>query len=134
VLPTTRITGSLTYWSPRDARIDSQAKIQGGVTHNLPEMPRALARTRHGPRHRLASPLHGGLMVTGVGLLPGCSRASRCTARTPSARIRSRAWGIGLLLVVLLPVIAILTMLTILGIPLGLILFVLYSRRSSWDF
>src|SRR5216684_4576193 len=46
VLPTARIKGSLTYWSPRDATIDRQATIQGGVIHNLPpELPRALTRT-----------------------------------------------------------------------------------------
>ncbi len=125
VLPTTRITGSLTYWSPRDARIDSQAKIQGGVTHNLPEMPRALART--GTALVTVSRLlfMGGLMVTGVGLyllFPGFT--VHCSHTIGSDPVKSL--GIGLLLVVLLPVIAILTMLTILGIPLGLILFVLY--------
>src|SRR5262249_34508366 len=43
VLPTARIKGTLTYWSPRDAAIDRPATIQGGVIHNLPPgLPRAL--------------------------------------------------------------------------------------------
>jgi hypothetical protein len=125
VLPTTRIKGSLTYWSPRDARIDRGAKILGGVTHNLPEMPRALART--GTALVTVSRLlfMGGLIATGVGLyllFPGFTVL--CSDTIGSDPVKSL--GIGLLLVAALPVIAILTMLTILGIPLGLILFVLY--------
>jgi cytoskeletal protein CcmA (bactofilin family) len=125
VLPTARIKGSLTYWSPRGARIDSQAKIQGGVTHNLPEMPRVLAST--GTALVTVSRLlfMGGLIVTGVALyllFPGFTVL--CSHTIGSDPVKSL--GIGLLLVAALPVVAILTMLTILGIPLGLILFLLY--------
>jgi hypothetical protein len=125
VLPMTRIKGRLTYWSPRDAQIDSTATIQGGVTHNSPEMPRALART--GTALVTVSRLlfMAGLIVTGVGLyllFPDFTMLSSHTIGSDPVK----SLGIGLLLVAALPVIAILTMLTILGIPLGLILFVLY--------
>ena len=125
VLPTARIKGSLTYWSPRDAKIDRRAKIQGRVTHNLPELPRSLART--GTALVTVSRLlfMAGLIVTGIALyllFPDFTvLASRTIGSDPA-----KSLGIGLLLVVAMPVAAILTMLTILGIPLGLILFVLY--------
>jgi cytoskeletal protein CcmA (bactofilin family) len=125
VLPTARIKGRLTYWSPRDAKIDGKAKIQGRVTHNLPELPRALTST--GTALLTVSRLlfMAGLIVTGVALyllFPGFTVLASHTIGSDPAK----SLGIGLLLVVAIPVTAILTMLTILGIPLGLILFVLY--------
>jgi cytoskeletal protein CcmA (bactofilin family) len=125
VLPTARIKGSLTYWSPRDAKIDRMAKIEGRVTHNLPELPRSLTRT--GTALLTVSRLlfTAGLIVTGVALyllFPGFTvLASHTVGSDPG-----KSLGIGLLLVVAMPAAAILTMLTILGIPLGLILFVVY--------
>jgi cytoskeletal protein CcmA (bactofilin family) len=125
VLPTARIKGRLTYWSPRDAKIDRRAKIQGRITHNLPELPRSLTST--GTALLTVSRLlfMAGLIVTGVAiylLFPGFTvLASHTIGSDPI-----KSLGIGLLLVVAMPAIAILTMLTILGIPLGLILFVLY--------
>jgi hypothetical protein len=66
-----------------------------------------------------------GLIVTGIVLyllFPDFTvLASHTTGSDPI-----KSLGIGLLLVVAMPAIAILTMLTILGIPLGLILFVFY--------
>src|SRR3990172_11860321 len=125
VLPTARIKGSLTYWRRRDAKIDRRAKIQGRVTHNLPELPRWLART--GTALVTVSRLlfMAGLIVTGIALyllFPDFTvLASHTIGSDPI-----KSLGIGLLLVVAMPAIAILTMLTILGIPLGLILFVFY--------
>ena len=125
VLPTARIKGTLTYWSPRDATIDRQAKIEGGVIHNLPELPRALTRT--GTALVTVSRLlfTAGLIVTGVALyllFPGFTTIAAHTIGSDPFR----SLGIGLLLVVAMPAIAILTMLTILGIPLGFLLFVFY--------
>ena len=125
VLPTARIKGSLTYWSPRDAKIDREAKIQGRATHNLPELPRLLTRT--GTALLTVSRLlfTAGLIVTGVALyllFPGFTLLASHTVGSDPAK----SLAIGLLLVVAIPVAAILIMLTILGIPLGLILFVVY--------
>jgi cytoskeletal protein CcmA (bactofilin family) len=125
VLPTARINGHLTYWSPRDARISPRAKIQGTITHNLPELPRTLART--GTALVTVSRLlfMAGLMVTGIALFlifPGFTRlASQTVGSDPL-----KSLGLGALLCVTVPVLAILTMFTILGIPLGLILFLVY--------
>src|SRR5882672_10607817 len=119
VLPTARIKGNLTYWSPRDARISPKAKIQGAITHNLPELPRALARTG------AALITVAGLIVTGIALFllfPGFTRMASQTVGSDPVK----SLGLGALLCVTVPVLAILTMFTILGIPLGLILFLAY--------
>ena len=125
VLPTARIKGNLTYWSPRDARISPKAKIQGAITHNLPELPRALART--GAALITVSRLLfvAGLIVTGIALFllfPGFTRMASQTVGSDPVK----SLGLGALLCVTVPVLAILTMFTILGIPLGLILFLAY--------
>jgi len=117
VLPSARIKGHLTYWSPRDARISPKAQIEGSITHNLPELPRALARTGAAlfTVSRLLFVI--GLIVTGIALFllfPGFG----------SDPLKSL--GLGALLCVTVPVVAILIMFTILGIPLGLILFLSY--------
>src|SRR5215470_3185398 len=82
VLPTARIKGHLVYWSTRDARISPQAQIQGSVTHNLPELPRALARTGAAliTVSRLLFTI--GLIVTAIALyllFPGFTRLSSDT-------------------------------------------------------
>jgi cytoskeletal protein CcmA (bactofilin family) len=125
VLPTARIKGRLTYWSPRDAKIDRKAKIQGRVIHNQPELPRALTSTGMALLTVSRLLFMAGLMVTGVALyllFPVFTVLASHTIGSDPAK----SLGIGLMLVVATPVAAILTMLTILGIPLGLILFVLY--------
>lgn len=126
ILPTARLRGKLTYWSPRDARIDPGAKISGQVTHNLPELPRVLARTGTALVTVSRALFMAGVTVLGIALyllFPAFTvLASRTIGSDPV-----KSAGIGLLFFTALPVAAILSMLTILGIPLGLIIFVVYS-------
>jgi hypothetical protein len=125
VLPTARIKGNLTYWSTRDARIAPKAKIQGVITHNLPELPRTLART--GAALITVSRLlfTVGLMMTGIVLFLLFPGFTRLAAQTVGSDFFT-SLGLGALLCVTVPVLAILAMFTILGIPLGLILFLVY--------
>jgi len=126
VLPTARIKGKLTYWSPREARIDPQAVISGRVTHNLPELPRHIARTGTALVTVSRTLFMAGLTAIAVALyliFPHFTvRASRIIGSDP---VKSLA--IGLLFFAAIPVLAILSMITILGIPLGIIIFVCYS-------
>jgi len=126
VLPTARIKGSLTYWSPREARIAPEAIIEGRVTHNLPELPSRIARTGTALVTVSRALFLAGLAVVAVGLYLIFPRftvlASRTIGSHPLASL-----GMGLLLFVAIPVLAILCMITILGIPLGILLFVAYS-------
>ena len=125
VLPSARIKGHLVYWSPRDARISPKAQIEGSITHNLPELPRALARTGAAlfTVSRLLFVI--GLIVTAIALFllfPGFTRLAAQTIGSDPLK----SLGLGVLLCVTVPVVAILIMFTILGIPLGLILFLSY--------
>jgi cytoskeletal protein CcmA (bactofilin family) len=126
VLPTARIRGNLTYWSPREARIDPKATIDGRVTHNLPELPSRIARTGTALITVSRALFMVGLTVIAITLFlifPRFTvRASRTIGSDPF-----KSLGMGFLLFAAVPVAAILSMITILGIPLGLIIIVGYS-------
>ena len=101
--------------------------ISGRVTHNLPELPRRIARTGTALVTVSRALFMAGLTVIAVALYPRSSRASPCWPRAPSGSDPVKSLGIGLLLFAAIPIVAILSMITILGIPLGLIIFVGYS-------
>jgi len=126
VLPTARIKGNLTYWSPRAARIDPKAVIGGRVIHNLPELPSRIARTGTALITISRALFMVGLTVIAIALFlifPGFTvLASRTIGSDPF-----KSLGMGLVLFAAIPVAAILSMITILGIPLGLIIIVGYS-------
>jgi hypothetical protein len=126
VLPTARLRGKLVYWSPRPARIDPQASISGRVTHNLPELPSRIARTGTALVTVSRTSFMVGLTAIAVALFLVFPRfivlASRTVGTDPL-----KSLGIGLLLFAAIPVLAILSMITILGIPLGLLLFLGFS-------
>jgi cytoskeletal protein CcmA (bactofilin family) len=126
VRPGARIAGKLTYWSPRDARIAPQAVISGRVTHNMPELPRRIARTGTALVSVSRALFMAGLAVVAVALFlifpRFVVRASRTIGSDPL-----KSLGMGLLLCAAVPVLAILSMITILGIPLGLVIFAVYA-------
>src|SRR5439155_1441469 len=102
VLPSARIKGHLTYWSPRDARISPKAQIEGSITHNLPELPRALARTGAAlfTVSRLLFVI--GLIVTAIALFllfPGFTRLAAQTIGSDPLK----SLGLGVLLCVTVP-------------------------------
>ena len=126
VLPTARIKGKLVYWSPRPARIDSQAVISGRVTHNLPELPSRIARTGTAVVTLSRALFMAGLTVIAVALFLAFPRFTVLASRTVGSD-PLKSLGLGLLLFAAIPVLAILSMITILGIPFGLLLFVGFS-------
>jgi hypothetical protein len=133
VLPSALIKGHLVYWSTRDARIAPQARIQGSITHNLPELPRALARTGAAliTVSRLLFMI--GLIVTAIALyllFPGFTRLAADTIGSDPLK----SLGLGAILCISVPVAAILTMFTIVGIPLGLIMFLAYLASLLMGF
>jgi cytoskeletal protein CcmA (bactofilin family) len=126
VRPTARLRGKLTYWSPQDARIAPEAMISGRVTHNLPELPSRIARTGTALFTVSRALFLVGLVVAAVGLFLIFPRFTVLAASTIGTH-PFKSLGLGLLLVAAIPVLAVLCMITILGIPLGLIIFVVYS-------
>ena len=126
VLPTARIRGKLVYWSPRPARIDPQASISGRVTHNLPELPSRIARTGTALVTVSRPSFMAGLTVIAVALFLIFPRFTVLASRTVGSD-PIKSLGLGLLLFAAIPVFAILSMITILGIPLGLLIFLGFS-------
>lgn len=123
--PHADIGGTLTYWSPQPAHIDSAAKITGAVLHRQVEMPRAMHRVG------LAAVIAGSIFVflafavlgsLLVLLLPNFTgTVERAFADSPG-----RSFLLGLAVLVVSPIVGVLFLLTIIGIPLGLLLFFLY--------
>jgi hypothetical protein len=126
VLPTARIRGKLVYWSPRPARIDPQASISGRVTHNLPELPSRIARTGTALVTVSRTSFMAGLTVIAVALFLIFPRFTVLASRTVGSD-PIKSLGLGLFLFAAIPVFAILSMITILGIPLGLLIFLGFS-------
>lgn len=126
VRPTARLRGKLTYWSPEDARIAPEAIISGRVTHNLPELPSRIARTGTALVRVSRVLFLAAMAVVAVGLFLIFPRFTVLAARTIGTH-PFKSLGLGLLLVTAIPVLAVLCMITILGIPLGLIIFVVYA-------
>lgn len=119
ILPTARIAGTLTYRSPREARIAPGAQV-GGVTRLPYEQPSLAAK--------LVSAV---LAIAGLGLI-GAVLIAVFPAFTMGAlrtlgREPGRSLGLGALLLVAVPIAAVLMMITVVGIGLGVAGFVLYG-------
>jgi hypothetical protein len=125
ILPTARVNGNLTYTSANPATIAAGAQIQGQVFHKPSELA---ARAERGARTFLVVArlvVFGGLVIFGIVLLllvPGFMVSA-------AQRIRSDFWrslGLGLLVLIVTPVVAVMVLATVIGIPLGLALVALY--------
>jgi cytoskeletal protein CcmA (bactofilin family) len=123
--PRASIGGTLTYWSAQPARIDPAARIVGAVHHREMEMPHGMRGVGivvaivGGVFVFLAFAVLGSLLLV---FLPNfTSTVERAFAASPG-----KSFLLGLAVLVGLPIVAILFMLTIIGIPLGLMLFFLY--------
>jgi cytoskeletal protein CcmA (bactofilin family) len=121
ILPTARIQGNLTYRSPQEAKIDPSAQIEGKVSYiqtglRYTPMQRAIFRVL----------FFLSLMVVGIVLFLLFPNFTVSAGRT----IGSDPWkslGLGLALLVTTPFVGGLLMATVLGIPLALMLFAIYS-------
>jgi hypothetical protein len=125
ILPTARIKGDLTYTSMNTAKIDPAAQIKGKVTFRRSDLGKRAARFGRVVFVIARVVLLAGLIVAGVvllWLLPGFTISAAHT-------IRNHFWkslGLGFLVFVVTPVVAILLMATIIGIPVGLAVGALY--------
>jgi cytoskeletal protein CcmA (bactofilin family) len=120
VLPTARIAGTLTYRSRQEARIDPAAQITGGITR-LPIEERSVAGAIAARLLFIAAT--GVLGVVLILTFPGFSLgAIRTLAAEPW-----KSLGLGAGVLVGGPLVAILTMVTIVGLALGGTLVVVYG-------
>jgi hypothetical protein len=123
--PRARIAGALLVRGPAPPRVAEGARIAGGVRHELvqaPPVPDGAARVVGG---MLFVAWVLGLLLLGVlslGLFPNLSRraAAGVTARPLASA------GLGFALLVGIPAGAVLLMVTVIGIPMGLLALALY--------
>jgi cytoskeletal protein CcmA (bactofilin family) len=124
------VSGNVTYWSQDAASIDPGARIAGGAIRKaLPEVSRPRMETVLGALAGVvimaklvsaASTLILGLLL--IYLLPGYTESTISTlARRPAA-----SFGIGLVALIVIPVAATMLLVTVLGLPIGLMAIALY--------
>jgi cytoskeletal protein CcmA (bactofilin family) len=124
--PDAKIRGKLLYRSPQQAKIDPAALIAGGVTREELAWPRQEVDSMA----RIATWISIGLLalsllVVGAIMILAFPDFSAAAALT----VRSDAWkslGLGFALLLCVPVGALLLMITVVGVPLGLLLLFFY--------
>jgi len=118
VTNTASINGKLTYTSNNPAIIESGSKINGVITR-LPEPPKG---------SDVGSKILGFFMIAVTGIIAVLLLGSSRSAAMADS-IRSKTWlslGWGALLLVATPIVAVIVMITVIGVPLGFIALVLY--------
>jgi hypothetical protein len=124
--PGARIQGRLTYRTEQPPVIDPGAEIAGG----LKQSDAAIAQPGAGRWGRVAAWIGaavftGGVFLLGTLFILAAPAASAVVARSVSKRPLA-SLGLGLAVLVLLPVVALASLATIIGIPLGLALLLLW--------
>jgi cytoskeletal protein CcmA (bactofilin family) len=124
------VSGNLTYWSQEKASIDPGARVGGGVNRKaLPEISRPRTETLLGALAGVvivaklvsaASTLILGLLL--IYLFPGYTQSTVSTLSTRPAA----SFGIGFVALVVTPVAATMLLVTVLGLPIGLMTIALY--------
>ena len=125
LLPTADIVGNLVYVSENAADIQAGAKVEGSITHNLPEVIEKIEAAEAGANIPLK--ILGFLMMLLVGIVLALVAPKRMTALTEA--IRSRPWhclGWGALFLCATPVAILIALITVVGIPISLIALVIY--------
>jgi hypothetical protein len=123
--PNARIAGKLRYRSREALRQDPAAQVGGGIEQLLPAIGRDGVGHR-APRARIVRWLWtaGLIVLAGVVLaaLPGaCSQVARTLRERPGLSVL-----LGFVMLVCVPVAALLLLVTLIGIPLGLLAMALY--------
>jgi hypothetical protein len=129
--PNAKISGDLTYWSDAQAQIQSGAEVLGQTTHNLPpaKAPKAKPARILGifTGVSLALKIASFLWAFVIGLLL-LKFFPVYTRRTVETMIK-KPWaslGMGFLVLILTPIIFLILLITVLGIPIAFILLVTF--------
>jgi cytoskeletal protein CcmA (bactofilin family) len=123
ITSTANIEGDLVYTSENEAIIQSGARLGGSTTHNVPEKPAAPS-----PLAGIKGKLLGFLMILVIGLIIILLATGRISAMADS--IQTKPWpslGWGALALFVTPIAALVVIITIIGLPVGLIALVLYG-------
>lgn len=131
ILPGARIGGRLDYYSPVEAGIAPDATISGAVTHHRSERPPAPTPAKMAWLSRVL--VLATLIVTGVVYLLIVPRLAVTAADT----LGQRPWaslGLGVAILFAAPPVAVLTMVTMLGMLVGLVILLLYVLMLLFGF
>jgi cytoskeletal protein CcmA (bactofilin family) len=123
ITSTANIQGNLVYTSENEASIQSGARLGGSTTHNVPEKPAVPA-----PFAGIGGKLLGFIMLLVIGIIIIVLAPRWISAMADS--IRTKPWpslGWGALFLFATPIAAIIVIITIIGLPVGLIALVLYG-------
>ncbi len=123
VASTANIQGNLTYTSKNEASIQPGARIGGTTTHKVP-----VAKEPAGPFAGIGGKLVAFLMTLLAGIVIILVAPRRAAA--VAASIRRKPWlslGWGAIILFATPIAAIVTFVTVVGVPVGLIGLVLYA-------
>jgi hypothetical protein len=129
ITSTADIKGNLTYTSENEADIQSGARVAGTTAHKLPEVKkpaRAFLPVLAGAV--VIWKVLGFLMILVIGIIIILIAARRTTLMANS--IQSNPWqslGWGALLLFVTPIAAVIVMITVIGLPVGLISLALYG-------
>ncbi len=129
--PNAEIGGDFTYKTPKKAKISNDAVIGGKTTHKLPEQQKQSDFSSSAIVFGILFALFWfviwtiGSVIVGVILVSLAPRG----IQTISSSMSSSVWaslGIGFVLLFGMPIVAMILIFTLIGIPLGLILFIMY--------
>jgi len=124
VAPNARIEGQLRFHG-NELRRDPAAEIEGGVTHEIGRWSSHRVRT---PAERF---LHGWIWSVGLMMLAGLIAAALPgPSQRMAAELRERPWItplVGLIALTVIPVTAVLVMITIIGIPIAILALIGYA-------
>ena len=125
VLPSAVIHGNFIYSSPSEANIHADAKIAGDVAFHRTEAPRHAVGFAFAAVGFVSLMAVGGVILLGTILLLLCPSASIAAARNVGARPWA-ALGLGFAILVTVPVVIVILMVSVIGIPLAIFLIGLY--------
>lgn len=123
IASTANLQGNLTYTSENEAVIQSGAQIGGTTTHTVPEV-----KEPAGPFAGIVGKVIAFLMTLLAGIVIILIAPRRAAA--VAASIRHKPWlslGWGAIILFATPIAAIITFVTVVGVPLGLIGLTLYG-------
>lgn len=130
--PQAKVNGAFTYLNARQATIENGAVISGKVTHNYPPKQPQQQKSQASAAGLVGAALGFSLIslvsafVLGLFILMLVPLFMQQTAET----LVERPWlslGIGLVAAIATPIVAFILFITVLGIPLGILMIVLYG-------
>lgn len=130
----TKVTGNVTYWGEREATIADNVSMSGElVYHQMPKNEAKQAKIASGGVKALASVFAGmAIMMTIVGVAAMFILGLILMALLPSFTdktvrgMQKNPWGsfgLAIVTIIVVPILAVSAMLTVIGIPIGIFLF-----------